>query len=49
VQGVVPAKVKVKFPSDFLPAWIEGEMGGMGDWGVSRGREGSLGSMPGPA
>jgi len=45
----VPAKWKVKFLSDFLPAWIEEEMGGMGDWGVSRGREGSMGGMPGPA
>ena len=41
------AKWKVKFPSDFLSVWIEEEMGGMGGWGVSRGREGSLGACQG--
>jgi len=45
----VLAKRDVKFPSNFLPPWIEGEMGGVGDLGVSRGREGSMGDMPGPA
>ena len=38
MQGVVPANVKVKFPSDFSMVWIEGEMGGMGDWGACQGR-----------
>jgi len=36
--GDVAAKRKVKFPSDFLPAWIEEEMGGMGGVGCEPGK-----------
>ena len=47
-MGDVPAKWKVKFPSDFLPAWIEEEMGGMGRLGSEPGKGRFYGGMPGP-